>query len=323
VRARLRKDAAALATAVEVGDAILERGEREGEAMFWPDKQVEIIYGAAGTLLFLLELGEETKEQRFLDAARAAGRWLVTQGEAKPSRAQPERKVRSWSWAMGGGHLPNFSHGTAGIAYALLRVAAATGDEACAEAGREGAAWLTEHAIRDGALARWPAREGSDTSMGGWCHGPPGTARLFLLLHRTTGEKEHLDVALASARWVMAQAPAPAAGGNATAPSFPPSFCCGVAGVLDFFCDLYRATSDEEFAAFAARAGDYLLDVAKADGDGLKWQTGASAHPGSAARYGIDLMLGTAGEALALLRLATLHQPIDPIEHLPDRSVGQ
>jgi hypothetical protein len=34
-------------------------------------------------------------------------------------------------------------------------------------------------------------------------------------------------------------------------------------------------------------------------------------------------MLGTAGEALALLRLATLHQPIDPIEHLPDRSVGQ
>jgi hypothetical protein len=36
-------------------------------------------------------------------------------------------------------------------------------------------------------------------TMGGWCHGPPGTARLFLLLHRQTGEQRYLDVALASA----------------------------------------------------------------------------------------------------------------------------
>jgi len=32
-------------------------------------------------------------------------------------------------------------------------------------------------------------------------------------------------------------------------------------------------------------------------------------------------MLGASGEALALLRLATLDQKVDPVRHLPDRAV--
>jgi lantibiotic modifying enzyme len=322
VRARLRNDAAALATAVAAGDSLLARAWKGGDELHW-DRQVEIIYGAAGTALFLLELGAETGERRFVDAALGAARWMIQESKTTPSKADPKKTLRSWRWALAGNrHMPNFSHGTAGVAYALARVAAATGDDACASAARAGAEWLLEHEIRDGDLVRWPVTEGATQSMGGWCHGPPGTARLFLLLHAQTGEQRYLDTALASARWVMAQA-GPADAKPETAPEFPPSLCCGVAGVIDFFCDLHRATGRAESAAFAARAADYLIHVGERDGDGIKWRNGASAHGGAPARHGIDLMLGASGEALALLRVMTLGQKDDPVRHLPDRSVGR
>jgi lantibiotic modifying enzyme len=318
VRARLRKDKAALATAVQIADGIVARGTREGDTLRWPDGQTDIIYGSAGTVLFLVELAAESGEKRFAEAAAAAGRWLAAQ--AVTSRVATDSRPRRLSWPMGGRnrHMPNFSHGTAGIAYALARVGAATGDATCTEAAKDGAAWLIDHAIHEGDGLTWPAVEGSSTKMGGWCHGPPGTARLFLFLHRHTGEQRYLDVALSSARWVIGYADA----ATAKKAALPPSLCCGVAGALDFFCDLYRATGKQEFADFARRAGEYLVGAGVRDGDGLKWRNGASAHGGREQEFGIDLMLGASGEALALLRLATLHEKQDPVSHLPDRAIG-
>ncbi len=179
---------------------------------------------------------------------------------------------------------------------------------------------MIEQEIRQGDTLAWPAVASTKTTLGGWCHGPPGTARLFLLLHAQTGEPRYLDVALASARWVMAQAPADAKDGGAMQ-SFPPAFCCGVAGVLDFFCDLHRATGKQEYADFARRAGDYLVRTAEADGAGAKWKRGTTTHDARSEQHGVDLMLGASGEALALLRLATLDQKVDPVRHLPDRAV--
>jgi len=329
VRARLRGDEGALGFATEVGDSLLARGKRTDDRMSF-DEQVEIIYGGAGTALFLLELGQETKEARFLDAARAVGHALIAAAEAKEPDAKDAPRQLTWRWQLANNAAyVNFSHGTAGVAYALARIGAATGDAACAEAATGGAAALLAQAITEGDHTVWPVLAGSTRTMGSWCHGPPGTARLFLYLHALSGEPRYLDVALASARWVMAQAPQEASGdaqpgeAAAAAPAFPPSFCCGVAGVLDFFCDLYRATKAPEFKQFARRAGGYLLATAKVDGDGVKWARGASAHPGQANAFQTDLMLGAAGEGLALLRLYTIDRDPDPVRHLPDRRVSK
>jgi lantibiotic modifying enzyme len=240
-RARLRKDKEALAVAMEVGDSIVARGKTNGDQLSW-DKQVEVIFGASGTILFLLELGEESKEESYLEAAHAAARWLIAQAISEPRKGDAKGRLLHWKWQLAGDSpYVNFSHGTAGVAYALARVAAATEDAACAQAARDAADWVIEQEFQQGDAISFPVIAGSKTTMGGWCHGPPGTARLFLLLHAQTGEPRYLDVALASARWVMAQAPADAKGGDSMQ-SFPPAFCCGVAGVLDFFCDLYRVT---------------------------------------------------------------------------------
>jgi lantibiotic modifying enzyme len=323
VRARLRRDQDALQVATDVGDSIIARGTRDGDVLSW-DKQSEVIYGAAGTILFLLDLAAHTNEKRFVDAAQAASRWLIKEADTgKQKNADgADQRVLSWRWALANNQpYVNFSHGTAGIAYALARVGAVANDAACAQAALAGAAWLDSMAQRDADKVVWPAVAGSDRTMGGWCHGPPGTGRLYLLLHQITGEARYLDTALASARWVMAQAPA-AQEGQAP-PAFPPSFCCGVAGVLDFFCDLYRATRAPEFKAFAQRAGDYLIAAAKPDGDGVKWAQGATAHGARGNYHSLDLMLGAPGEALALLRLLTIDTDPDPVVHLPDRRVAK
>jgi lantibiotic modifying enzyme len=329
VRSSLRGDAEALATAVEIGDALIARGKKEGDELHW-DTQNDVISGAAGTALFLLELGDAAKAERFTAAARQVGHWLVAEADRSPSSADAQKKLPTWSFSMGLGgkmHMPNFSHGTAGVSYALVRIGARTGDAALLQAGKDGAQWLLEHAVVDGDGMKWCANEkGTPRYMGGGCHGPAGTGRLFLLLHALTGEAAYRDAALKGAKFVVAYA----AKAEATTPSgekpyVPPSFCCGVAGVVDFFCDLYRVTGDAEHAAFAKKAGAYLVDIAIADGDGKKWKNGASVPGGPVASdseaCNVDLMLGASGEALALLHLMTLEQKVDPIRHMPDRRV--
>jgi hypothetical protein len=68
--------------------------------------------------------------------------------------------------------------------------------------------------------------------------------------------------------------------------------------------------------------GDYLLRLGKRDGDGLKWTNYDRPDENGVIYHGVSLMLGAAGEGLALLRLATIDEKEDPIVHLPDRSVA-
>lgn len=328
VRHALRGDAAALAMAIEVGEALLARAKEEDETLSF-DKQVDIIFGNAGTSLFFLELGLATKDQKFLDAARRAGHGLVEAAVRVPSKADPDKQLPTWVLSMGGmqTHMPNFSHGTAGVAYALARIGAHTGDAALLQASKDGAEWMIENAVADGEGLKWAASDRSPNSfMGGWCHGPVGTGRLFLLLHAITGESRYREIADKGAKFVVAYAEqAEKTGEDGKKPYVPPSYCCGVAGVVEFFCDLHRVSKDPAHAAFAKKAGDYLIDVAIADGDGRKWKNGQSVPGGPVAAnssgHNIDLMLGAAGEALALLQLIALERADNPIRGLPDRTV--
>lgn len=318
VRARLRDDHEALAAAVEVGDLLLARSLVEGEGaerVRWWDEQFEVIFGASGTVLFFLDLAEASDRPRFRDAALEVARAIIDAGEAVD--ADPPQ--RFWRWQFAGNQpYVGFSHGTAGVSYALLRVGRACDDQACVDAALEGANWLAALALREEKLIRWPVIAGRKDSMGGWCHGAPGTARLHLLLHEHTGEARFLATAEAASHWVMAQAGPEDA---KVPPAFPPTFCCGVAGALDYFCDLYRATGNDEYLSFARRAGAHLLATADEADGGLSWASGQNAHGVGAARHGVDLMLGAAGEGLALLRLATIGQSPDPVYALPDRTI--
>lgn len=135
------------------------------------DRALDITAGAAGTLLGLLALYQATGNQVALGHAVRCGVHLIA------SQVEGQAGGGGWPFFTGGRHfapLTGFSHGAAGIAYALFRLHAVTGDDRFGRAARSGLAY--ERALEDPAGGNWPdlrptAQERFACS---WCHGAPG-----------------------------------------------------------------------------------------------------------------------------------------------------
>jgi lantibiotic modifying enzyme len=131
--------------------------------------------GAAGATLALLALHNVTWEPLALARAEACGRHLLD--------AQiPNGEHRgAWPNPQGGIPLPGFSHGAAGVAYALMRLSAATGNEAYAAAAERAFAFERRRYTPPGEdqprFDRAPGqRHRGEAAMVSWCHGAPGIA---------------------------------------------------------------------------------------------------------------------------------------------------
>jgi lantibiotic modifying enzyme len=166
-----------------------ERAKRVGAGIEWSDT-TDIIGGGAGIGLFLLYAAREFDGAASRDAAILTGRRLV-------SLAHPE--ATGVSWRMNPSFprvMPNFSHGTAGIAYFLATLAAETRQKEFLKPAIDGGRHLQSIATtaNDVCLVMHNAPEGKDLYYLGWCHGPAGTGRLFHQLHRVTWRVGVADV---------------------------------------------------------------------------------------------------------------------------------
>jgi uncharacterized protein YyaL (SSP411 family) len=140
--------------------------------------------------------------------------------------------------------------------------------------------------------------------MNSWCHGAPGTTRLFLLLHRLTGDGVYLRTAARGAGGIRAEARL-----SAGKPFYyNPTVCCGAAGCMDAFCDLYAATGEKRFLDDARLlAGAVLRDLRDAPGGrAYAAYDEADEETKLAPYFETGFMLGNAGMGWALLRLASL-----------------
>jgi lantibiotic modifying enzyme len=87
------------------------------------DKQLYIITGAAGCISSLLSLHQILPEQFILDVARQCGEHLLTQAQITDTGI-------GWISPAGGNQpLTGFAHGNAGFAWALEKLAVATGNQ--------------------------------------------------------------------------------------------------------------------------------------------------------------------------------------------------
>lgn len=259
--ARITGDAKYRAAAAR-GIALLRENARPaGDGVAWSDS-ADIISGGAGILLFLLWAARHLDEDT-VDLASAAGRRLIELGQ--PGEA-------GLKWALSPqvtNEYPNFSHGTAGIAYALATLHEATGNAAFLDAALEGAAYLDAVAVSgDGCRVFHHRPGGEELYYLSWCHGGPGTARLFERLHRITGDARWGHEVECHARGVTALgAPverSPGYWNNI-------SQCCGDAGVGEFFLALHRRHTDAGHLAVARRAADDILARATEVAGGLQW----------------------------------------------------
>ena len=166
--------------------------------------------------------------------------------------------------------MPNFSHGTAGVAYFLATLHQRTGERAFLDAALGGARHLRSIAVRDGAGFKVHHHDGDGTDLFylSWCHGPAGTARLFHRLAEITREPEwsalvdHCASAIAATG--IPERRTPGFWNNV-------SQCCGNAGVAEFFIDVHRLRGDVRYLHFARRNADDLLARATRDAAGTRW----------------------------------------------------
>ena len=145
------------------------------------DGAFDLLHGMAGAVVPLLRLAEATDDTRWMALAGRIGDRLLRAATADGCWA-----TTSYPEGIGG-----FAHGATGIAWALVRLAAVTG-----EAGhRRGAdlAFAYEESLYDPALRGWRDLRSPGVVASAWCHGAGGigVAAVDLLSH---GEPHGLEV---------------------------------------------------------------------------------------------------------------------------------
>jgi lantibiotic modifying enzyme len=213
--------------------------------------------------------------------------------------------------------MPNFSHGTAGIAYYLASLYRETKEQKYLDGALAGAEYLKSVAKTDDDSC-WIFHhepEGEELFYVGWCHGPVGTARLFYRLYQITENREWLEWVEKGARGIL----------NSGIPDLEVSgfwnnvgVCCGSAGVAEFFLSLFQITSKQEYLDFAKRLTAQILDKATEDESGMWWVQAEHRSRPDFLQAQTNLMQGAAGIGLWLLRLEEHRRGQKPRIVLPD-----
>lgn len=242
------------------------------------DRSLDVLDGAAGAILGLLSLFEIDADEEVLELALRAGDHLLR------NRKESEPGPRTWPTASGL-LLTGFSHGAAGISYALGRLYQASGEKAFLDAAAEGIAY--EDAVFIPEAGNWPDfRQDPPSFMSSWCHGASGIglARLGGLAAIDTQQIRHdLDVALTTTEVQRVDRHIA---------------CCGAMGRVELFLSAGLTLGDTRHVDSAHRLAGRIL--------GQRRQRGAfHVHrllPTSV--YNPSLFQGTAGIGYMLLRMA-------------------
>lgn len=258
----------------------------------------DLLLGEAGVLICLLD-----EHSAGADAAAAliASRLVAA--------ARPEGSGLDWyAHDESTYYMPNFSHGCAGISYALARAGHELNRPDFLDVATAGATRLLDLGARsDGSILvphAVPTRNLDFPFSYGWCHGPTGTLRLFSLLDELLPDGGW-DAHVHGCRQAVRRSGLPAR----LRPGFWDNLgqCCGTAGVGEMALDAYQETADGQWLDWADELSRDVVARAISDDMGTRWfNTEHTANPPELPpRCG--WMQGTAGVAGWLLRLARVH----------------
>ncbi len=248
---------------------------------------LDIVTGAAGGLASLLAWHAVSASSDALDAAESCGQRLV-------DSAKPMNTGCGWTVVEGGRDaLGGFSHGVAGIVWALTELGVATGDDHFLSVVQEGLTYerslYSEHDrnwrdLRRYGLQSDDSDSGSNSFSISWCHGAPGVAlsRLLMWPHYKDNSFES-EIAVAVATTI------------ARGFGYNHCLCHGDFGNIEVVHRAAMIFDECSWKKGVARYGAAIL----ADIDENGWRCGVDFRcdlPG--------LMMGLSGIGMGLLRLA-------------------
>ena len=261
--------------AVNATRALAAAATPKGKGVEWMSSPAVGLGG--GIILYLLYAARTFDDHRLLKLAMRGGDRILELSSPDPrgglrwqgfpplTPALVKAGIPADAW------FPNFELGTAGVAYVLARLYEETREARYLEAARAGAKHIQSIATVRGesALVYYREPDLKDLYYLGYCHGPPGTARLFYQLHQVTGERGYLEWVEKLARGVME---------FGVPEKLTPGYwnvacqCCGSAAEVEFFLSLWLATGKKEYRNFACRVADQLISRASdLDGKGDRW----------------------------------------------------
>lgn len=271
----------------DVGLAALRRVAAEADL----DISLDLLGGQAGLAAVLAAVGTRTGDEEMLDAAASVAERLCAAAHRQGDQASwPGQDVQS-------ANLLGLSHGTTGIALALLEVNRARENPVFAETAA--AALRYERARFDPVRRNWPdyriapeAASAEPMYPVAWCHGATGIGIARLRMHDLLPQDPQilpdLDAALATAL-TMINAPLDPAVSDLT-------LCHGVTGNNEFVLMAGERFGRADALAAAAQVGDVL--IAGWHRPGMPWGCGIP-HCGETP----SLLTGTAGIGYHFLRL--------------------
>lgn len=243
------------------------------------DHRLDVLVGVAGAVLSLLALYRARPDEQYLAKAIACGERLLA------SQIDCDAGGRAWK-TIDENVLAGFSHGSAGIAYALLRLHSVAGGDALRAAAQDAVAYET--AVFSPDHRNWPdSRSHRGDGQGPrylcqWCHGATGIGM---------GRLGGLDVL--GGAGIMDDIETAISQTADNARGFD-HLCCGNFGRLEFLFTAGQRLGRDDLTALALQRAHEVVAHAKEAGS-FRWVAGDDHHnPG--------FFTGLSGAGYTLLR---------------------
>ena len=241
--------------------------------------ELDVIGGSAGAIAMLLSLRRRTQSACLLEAA-------IQHGDLLLAEASKEEIGWSWNTIEASRNLTGFSHGAAGIGWALVELYALTQQNRFRTAALE--AFRYERSCWNPAERNWPDFRGAEPEYPiYWCHGAAGIGFSRLRAWQILGDEELLAEARNALVTVRDDMGSPE----------NYSLCHGELGNADFLIHASQVLGEEAWLAPAKAAAEQGFE--RFERRRVPWPCGL---PG--ANETPDLMVGLAGIGHFYLRLA-------------------
>jgi type 2 lantibiotic biosynthesis protein LanM len=250
------------------------------------DTKFDVVHGATGALLGLLHLHQATQDPTVLNIAISCGQHLLANRTTTSPRAWLMNKDISSK------PLTGFSHGAAGMSFALLKLYGATKNEEFLAAAQEAMAY--ERSVFDELAQNWPnfgisPPGGEVVCWNTWCHGSPGIGlgRLGSLSILPLAQLQaEIDIALSTSQK------------NGISDGWLDHLCCGSMGRIELLVIASEKLCEDKLLQAARQHATKVVRMALQNG-----AYGLCSHLPST-RYSPGFYGGASGVGYQLLRLA-------------------